>query len=731
MAKKKEAGPASTARGVVSRVIFRNDESGWTVARLNDMMQTIVVGSMASVRIGDTYEFRGAWIKDPKYGDQLKFVECELVMPTSKDGVALYLSRVSYGVGPVKARQIVEALGADCLQIIREKPDRLKELPFLSEQQAQDILLDLEANSAQAALAGMICRHGIGMGMVKRIYDTYKSDSIRVVKENPYVLCDDLWGVGFKKADAVAMTVGIPENSPYRVQSAIMFALRSAANEGHVYMRPNMIIHSLIGKGGIIENSGVSTTNIAEAARDLISAKRLIREGGAIYLLPLYHAECTVSEGIVEALARPRDRSGHATAPGRVNTLIDEFEASAGLICAPEQRSAIVDAVTQGVSIITGGPGTGKTFTINGICHVYQRLFPGKGIHLAAPTGRAAKRMNESTGREAKTIHRLLCYSPAEGGFTINRENPLPGGLLIVDEVSMMDVELAASLLEATAYVDIVLVGDIDQLPSVGPGSVLRDLIASRLVPTTRLSFNYRQAGGSQIAEKASQVARGVDIDLANIGDFEFVEAPEPEKAAGEILRLVEATHASGMDPLDWQVLLPMRRGSCGVNLLNETIREAINPMVTGEKGGMGFRARDKVMVIKNNYQLDVYNGDIGVVQGVDESGNIVVRFGKDGDSDGPGHRTFDEVDADILTLAYAGTIHKSQGSESPLIILGLTRQHWIMLQRNLIYTGMTRASGRLVLVGNTEAVSRAIKNNQVEERYSLLKERIEAALRR
>ena len=730
MAKKKEAGPVSTVRGVVDRVIFRNDESGWTVARINDMMQTIVVGSMASVRIGDTYEFRGAWIKDPKYGDQLKFVECELVMPTNKDGIALYLSRISYGVGPVKARQIVEALGTDCLQIIREKPDRLKELPFLSEQQAKDILLDLEANSAQAALAGMICRHGIGMGMVKRIYDAYGADSIRVVKENPYVLCDDLWGIGFKKADAVAMTVGIPENSPYRVQSAIMFALRSATNEGHVYMRPNMIIHSLIGKGGIIENSGVSTTNIAEAARDLISAKRLIREGDAIYLLPLYYAECTVADGIVKALTRPRDRSGHAIDPERVNTLIGEFEVSAGLICAPEQRSAIVDAVTQGVSIITGGPGTGKTFTINGICHVYRHLFPGKDIHLAAPTGRAAKRMNESTGREAKTIHRLLCYSPADGGFTVNGDNPLPGGLLIVDEVSMMDVELAACLLEATGYVTMVFVGDIDQLPSVGAGSVLRDLIASQRVPTTRLSFNYRQAGGSQIAEKASQVARGIDIDLANIGDFEFVEAPEPEKAAEEILHLVEAAHASGMDPLDWQVLLPMRRGSCGVNLLNDMIREAVNPMVVGEKGRLGFRVKDKVMVIKNNYKLDVYNGDIGVVKEVDEDDNIIVRFGRN-DGDESGYRKFDEVDADILTLAYAGTIHKSQGSESPLIILGLTRQHWIMLQRNLIYTGMTRASGRLVLVGNTEAVSRAIKNNKVEERYSLLKERIETALRR
>lgn len=719
---KKTKSPASTARGIINRIVYRNDLNGWTVAKLNDIYGTTVVGSMLTVRQGEEYEFRGDWVKDPKYGDQLRFTEYEAVMPTGKGGVALYLSRVTYGVGIAKATKIVEELGEDCLRIIEQQPDKLKALPFLTEQQAREIALNISQNKAQAALAGMICRHGIGMGIVKRVYDVYGDDSVQMVKDNPYVLCEDVWGVGFKKADAVAMAMGVPENSPHRIQSAVLYALRQATNTGHVYLKPNGIIRELTGSKGIIANSGVTVKDIATAVGDLVSSKRLVREGDAIYLKLLYDAECTAAARLGRALRREPVSDEKGT--GHIDTLIDNFEASEGLSCAPEQRQAIFTAVTTGVSIITGGPGTGKTFTINGVCHVYSRMFPGDTIHLAAPTGRAAKRMREATNREAKTIHRLLAYSVAEGGFTVDEDNPLERGLLIIDETSMMDIELAAALLSATEHVNIVFVGDIDQLPSVGPGSVLRDMIDCGNIPTTRLKFNYRQAKGSQVAIKAAAVALGQKIDLKNEGDFRFVPTESGDETAAKIMDLVQEA-CKERDPLDWQVLLPMRRGSCGVTALNEAIRQATNPPRPGIPAALGYRVGDKVMVIKNNYNLDVYNGDIGVVIAADPDGpSVTVNFGKD-DEGGSDIRTFVESDAEYLTLAYAGTIHKSQGSESPLIIMGLSTQHYIMLQRNLTYTGMTRASEQLIIVGQEDAVYKSIENAQTDERLSFLKNRI------
>lgn len=730
-----------TIQGTIQRKIFHNEENGWAVLKLTD--GTSLTGSMPSVREGEQYSFQGTWVDDPKYGQQFKFVSSEVQLPTGASGLARYLSNVTFGVGMVKAQKIIDALGESCLEIIKQNPDRLKELTFLNDEQRDDIYTDLTANSVCAELAGMICKHGIGMGTVNRIYAAYGKDSVRTVKENPYVLSEDLWGVGFKKADTVAMAIGIPENSPHRVESALMYVLREATSEGHAYLRPNGIIRALIGDKGLIANSGIAVDDIAEANKRLIQQKKCIREGHAIYLMSLYFAEVDVATSVVAQIKKEqravKGAQEDATDSERaqadlthINTLIDEVEAAEGTSCAPEQRSAIKMAIANPFSILTGGPGTGKTFTINAVVKLYQQMFNGE-IYLAAPTGRAAKRMSEATGLEAKTIHRLLAYSPREGGFQINGENPLMGpGLLIVDEASMLDLELASALLPAAKDLKVVFVGDIDQLPSVGAGSVLRDLIECGHVPTTRLSYNFRQAGGSVIAARANAIARGEGLSLTSEGDFMHIPVLDAAEAAEKMLECVKAAVAEGRGPLEWQVLLPQRRGSSGVSEMNERIREAINPefyevghvMVGVNKPEYrGYRISDKVMVIKNNYNLGVFNGDIGIVVDVNKTDKrIEVDFVDK-------RVLFIGEDIGLLTLAYAGTIHKSQGSESPLIIMALTRQHYIMLQRNLLYTGITRAREKLILISDKGSAERAVKNNRVEERFSLLGERIKRAL--
>lgn len=385
---------------------------------------------------------------------------------------------------------------------------------------------------------------------------------------------------------------------------------------------------------------------------------------------------------------------------------------------APEQKKAIQAALECSISVITGGPGTGKSEITRAIVEAYYTQNPRHEIYLCAPTGRAAKRLGEATGYKAKTIHRLLHYHPEAGGFEYGYGNPLPGpGLLIVDEVSMMDIELAAALFSAAEELQVVLVGDVDQLPSVGPGSVLRDIIASGKVPTTRLLFNYRQAGGSKIAEFANMVCRGEMPVLRNEGDFEYVPVEDADQAVDVVLKLVAGIMADGYGPLDWAVLAPMRRGSAGVNNLNERIRELVNPAAENRPELCGFRLGDKVMVIKNHYGLGVFNGDLGIVTDIQKN-RLTVDFG-DFSVD------FAPEDLEILTLAYASTIHKSQGSEFPIVIMPLVQQHYMMLQRNLLYTGMTRAKRRLVLVAEERSVKQAVRNNVIEERFSLLAERI------
>ena len=721
-AKKQTAAAVEIIQGTITRRIFYNADNGYCVLAVDigDLTGEMggdvkMSGHMASIREGDEYRFTGQWITHPKYGDQFKFTEAELILPTGAAGLAKYLSNITSGVGIAKAKKIVEALGEDALEKLKENPEILNTHPglaFLTPEQRADIIKDLTENSVQAELAALICRDGIGPGMVAKIYNKYGPDSVKVVKENPYILADEVWGVGFLKADAIAQAVGIAPNSPYRVEAALNYTLQEAANEGHVYLEPNDIVARLIGRKGLIEASGVDIPAIAAANKKLIDDGRCVREGDAVYWKPLYIAECVVAEKVKRLL-------NQLVPPiSELDKMIAETEKTAGIEYETRQKDAIKTALSSGFSIITGGPGTGKSTITKAIVDIYRKVYPDHEIYLAAPTGRAAKRLGEATDREAKTIHRLLRYSPAYGGFEFNAENPLYGpGLILIDEASMVDIELMADLLAATEEHQVVLVGDVDQLPSVGPGNVLRDCIISEMVPTVRLEFNYRQAGGSKIAEYADLVRQGIVPQLVSVGDFEYAPVEDADQAVEVVKNLVMAARAEGLGVMNFQVLAPMHRGSAGVKNLNDVIREMVNPKEEG-KPELGFyRLGDKVMVIKNNYELGVFNGDLGVVTGI-EKGKLFVDFGDFA-------QEFAAEDLELLILAYASTIHKSQGSEFPLVIMPIVNQHYIMLQRNLLYTGMTRAKKRLVLVGDERAIKRAVHNNKIEVRRSKLAERI------
>ena len=758
-----------TLQGTIQRIVFHNTENGYCVLSVTVKGEDEIspdlklTGHLAAPRINDEYRFTGTWTTHPRFGKQFNFTDAELLLPVGKSGIARYLSQITHGVGVAKAEKIVAALGEDALSQIRENPEALNHpnLSFLTDEQKSAITADLTKNSVQAELASLICSPGIGMGTVHKILNTLgsKPETLETIKQNPYTLTDEVFGIGFKLADAIALKIGIPKDSPFRVDAALNFVLKEAAGEGHCYLTPTLIVEALLGtveaeqlvgyklrgrrekkKEGIIAYSGVGVDEIKAANQRLIDSGKCVREGAAVYSKELWLAECLVAER-VKALISRETRKIEA-----LESAIQDIESRDGVEYAPEQKEAIIKALMQPLSIITGGPGTGKTTVINAICEIYNRLFHIKGhtIYLAAPTGRAAKRMSEATGHEAMTIHRLLAYNPnnsnEHGRFGYNIDNPLLGpGLIIIDEMSMTDVKLAEHLFAAvgTGAKDprkqhqVILVGDIDQLPSVGPGSVLRDLIASNKVPTTRLEFNYRQAGGSKIAEFAHRVCRGEMLPLppqydyttgnaARFGDFEFTWADNGDEAADTIKFLAESyVKANNLKPLEWQVLVPMRRGSCGVKELNKALREIVNPSSPDAPILGDFRVGDKVMVIKNNYFLEVFNGDIGIVTGI-EKGRLSVDFG---DERGEIEFTFENLE--LLTPAYASTIHKAQGSEFKLVIMGLCSQHYMMLQRNLLYTGMTRGKEKLILVGDVKSVAVAIKNSKIEERLSRLKERV------
>ena len=737
-----------TLQGLVSRVVFRNPENGYCVLAVipNSRPEPVpdldddfpvpaddssikAVGLIPGIREGDEYRFSGKWFNHDRFGRQFKVDDAEIILPDNRGGVIAYLcSDHFYGIGPVAAGKVVDALGEDALDKLKSNPDAAFSIPGITPKQADELARKMRSHSALGDLITMICGDGVSTNLAAKINSKYGSEAIDQIKNNPYQLIKDLSGVGFKIADRIARVVGVAPNSPYRVEAAIRHVLSEAEHEGHVALHAgeiNRLAMELLGPG-----CGVEPKDVGKIGMGMVASQEIYREKehNLVYQIGLHRAEVLLARKLRYLGMR---KSGNVDL-ANIEQLVDYASGRQGIEYAPEQREAVITAVSSNVSIITGGPGTGKSTITNAIVSIYKELHPrGHNIYLASPTGRAAKRLSEVTGYEATTIHRLLRFHPYQG-FQFNEDEPLPGpGLLVTDETSMCDLELSCNLFKAIPEdIQVVLVGDIDQLPSVGPGSVLRDTIISGVLPVTRLQFVYRQGKQSTIAWLADKIRLGEKVNLAELSqkveDFDFIAADDPSDAAYAIEELVGTLTAAGHGAMDFQVLTPLKsKGAAGADYLNKMIQRSINPAEPSKqelvRGNVTYRLGDKVMVIQNDYQKGVFNGDLGVVTGIDR-GTVWVRI--DGRP-----VLFGADDLGQITLAYAYTVHKSQGGEFPLAIVVCLRSHYIMLQRNLIYTAITRAKQKLVIVGQQSAWDVAIRNNRIQQRNSLLAERLKGAM--
>ena len=651
-------------------------------------------------------------------GRQFKAKSVECIPPKSVEGVRRYLaSGLIRGIGPVLANRIVDRFGAETIDVLDHHSGRLREIPKVGPKKIASIVQGWREGKGTREVMIFTQTYGISAGKAAKIYRTYGPDSVAIIKRDPYRLCRDIWGIGFATADRIALAVGLPKDSPLRARAAIVFTLRTEADEaGHCWTsEPDLLLHAQ-------ELVGISVETLAEALKHELDAGRVVKEGDRLYLRDLWVAERRVAAKLKDLLASPP-----AFAPIDPDRAVAWWERKTGFTLAPAQLRAVRASVGSKVSIVTGGPGVGKTTIIRALVEIFQAR---TGVHkitvqLGAPTGRAAKRMAESTGAPAQTLHRLLKYNPQTNAFTYNEERPLGGDVFIFDEMSMVDIRLMADLVVALPRrATLILVGDTDQLPSVGPGNVLRDLIASQTIPTSQLTEIFRQDSSGLIVRNAHHVNAGEPFETrAGASDFYFVAQDDPAKALDLVLdfmvtRIPRHFH---LEPLqDVQVLTPMRRNLLGAENLNAAIQKRLNGAGPGVvRGGMEFRAGDRVMQLRNNYDKDVYNGDVGFVQSVEPAERtLVVLF----DGRPVEYRA---ADLDELTLAYATTIHKSQGSEYPAVIVLLHRQHYMMLQRNLLYTAITRGKKLVLVIGSPWAVKQAIETNVVRARRTSLAERM------
>ena len=707
--------------GLVERVTFHNPDSGFCVLRTKarghrDLVT--VVGHAAMVSAGEWITASGEWVNDRTHGQQFKarFLRCSA--PSSTEGMEKYLaSGTIRGIGPAYARKLVRAFGERVFDVIEEEPGRLREVDGIGPVRARRITDAWAEQKVVREIVVFLHSHGVGTARAVRIFRTYGADAVQVMTENPYRLARDIRGIGFRTADAIAMKLGIDKSAMIRVRAGIAYALSEAMDDGHCGL-PEKELLPLAAELLETPEDLVRTALDPELADGTVVAET-VSGTDCVFLAGLYRAERIIAERML------RIAEGRPPWPDiEADKALPWVEQRTGLSLAGSQADAIRLALTSKVVVVTGGPGVGKTTLLNAIL----RILAAKDVNmvLCAPTGRAAKRLSEATGREARTIHRLLEADPRRGGFRRDGDNPLRCDLLVADETSMVDVQLMQSLLRAVPdRAALLLVGDVDQLPSVGPGQVLADIIASGAVPVVRLSEVFRQAARSRIVGSAHRINRGAIPDLSKPegdSDFYFVQADEPETAAARIVDLVKAhiPRRFGLDPVrDVQVLCPMTRGAVGSRSLNIDLQAALNP--AGERRvqrfGWTFAPGDKVMQIENDYDKEVYNGDIGYVEDVDaEAGELTAGF--EGRSVAYG---FGELDA--LVPAYAATVHKSQGSEYPAVVIPVMTQHYAMLQRNLLYTGVTRGKRLVVLVGQKKAVAIAVRNVSGRRRWSKLDE--------
>jgi exodeoxyribonuclease V alpha subunit len=733
--------PRETITGTVERITFFSAETGYSVLKIKPEGKypkavakdgtLAVTGTLPELGVGERVQFTGSWVEDPRYGTQFRADRAEPIAPNSREGIIAFLSSgIVKGIGPKTAQKIVDHFGDRTIDILDREPDRLKDIPTIKPEIARDLIHAWKTNMGARNALIFLQGYGISAKMAGRIYGHYGDRTVKQVTENPYTLADDVFGIGFVRADEISRSMGMALDAPERIRAGLSYALSQLSREGHTYAPRREVIAKTS------ELLKVDNTARIEAALstqlftgDLIVQPSLTGDisQDSIYLPEYHQAEQDAAEKL-RALANTDSPIQDAVKKTRWEKFLADLARENNIELTPQQQDAVKHALTHKLSVLTGGPGTGKTTTLRMLIDALESL--EFEYALACPTGRAAKRMGEATGKPTSTLHRLLGYSPSEGGFDHDEENPLDADILIVDESSMLDLMLFRDLLKALRpETHLMLVGDVDQLPSVGAGNVLQDVIASGIAWVTRLDTIFRQREDSQIVASAHAINHGEAPRLDNTSsDFFFFVEEDPNLAAELVVDIVRSRLPAkfGVDPLnDVQVIAPMYRGPVGVNGLNEMLQNALNPHGRSAEKKIGsrlFRVGDKVMQTKNNYDKDVFNGDIGRITGIDfddQTFEIVMD---------ETYQYYEFQEAEELIHAYCISTHRSQGSEYPVVVMPVLSQHYMMLQRNLLYTAITRAKKLVVLVGSRKAVHMAVSNNRVADRYSNLLPRLRGA---